>query len=320
MNPTISIVVPIYNVQNYLEDCIDSILSQSFKDFELILVDDGSTDNCLKICEKYKQLDNRIIVIHKQNEGLSSARNTGIEVACGDYISFIDSDDFIHKDMYKILYESTKKCNLDIAICNYKRVDEHIVLHNDEIKEYNKVFKYSNIEALNELYTNNRLIFTIVCNKLYKKNIFEDIKFDYGKSDEDEFIAHKILYKGLNIGYIDKELYFYRMRNDSITGSTFNIKRLDKLEALSNRIKFFKYINQIDLYNKSVKNYIDVFFWNYIKAKKELNNIDARLQEIKLLYNKLFIDMIRCNLISFNHKLMIVLFRISPKIYMKLVK
>ena len=318
MNPIISIVVPIYNVEKYLPQCIDSILNQSFKDFELILVDDGSTDNCLKICEDYKKLDKRVIVIHKENGGLSSARNAGIKVSRGKYIAFIDSDDFIHKDMYKVLYNNLKNNNLDISICNYTRVNENSLLNDNESNKLSKISKYNNIEALNELYTDNRLIFTVVWNKLYRRDIFENIVFDYGKSDEDEFIIHKILYKGLNIGYVDKDLYFYRIREDSITGSVFNIKRLDKLEALSNRIKFFKDIDQVELYDKAVKNFIDAFFWNYIKAKNELDNIDTKLYEIKLLYNELFIDMLRCKLISWKFKLIIILFRLNPKSYLKL--
>lgn len=115
--PKISIIVPIYNVEKYIEKCIQSILNQTFSDFELILVNDGSTDSCGEICDKYKKLDDRIIVIHKVNGGLSSARNAGIDIARGEYIGFIDSDDYIHEKMYEILYNNAITYNSDIVIC-----------------------------------------------------------------------------------------------------------------------------------------------------------------------------------------------------------
>ena len=127
----ISIIVPVYNVEKYLENCIESILNQTFKDFELILVDDGSTDNSGKICDIYEKKDSRIKVIHKNNGGLSSARNAGLDIACGKYVGFIDSDDSIHPRMYEILYDLIKKYESDISCCNYKKIYD---IFKDEIK------------------------------------------------------------------------------------------------------------------------------------------------------------------------------------------
>ena len=159
--PLLSIIVPVYNVEKYIERCIKSILNQSFTNFELILVDDGSPDNCGKICDEYKKKDSRIKVIHKKNGGLSDARNAGIERAKGEYIAFVDSDDFINKYMYEILYKNAKKWDADISICNFKmvcendRIDEDISVICEDAKVYGRN------EALNKLYSNENLQFIV---------------------------------------------------------------------------------------------------------------------------------------------------------------
>ena len=130
----ISIIVPVYNVDQYLENCIESILNQTFKDYELILIDDGSTDKSGEICDKYEKKDNRIKVIHKYNGGLSSARNAGLDLACGKYIGFVDSDDSIHPEMYEILYDLQQIYNADISVCSFKKVYENIDVKNKDIE------------------------------------------------------------------------------------------------------------------------------------------------------------------------------------------
>ena len=157
--PKISIIIPIYNLEKYLDKCIKSILNQTFKDFELILVNDGSTDKSGVICDNYKKVDDRIVVIHKENGGTSSARNIGIDIARGKYIGFVDGDDYIHENMYYELYENLIKNNSDISICKFVRVydNSEMKFSNNNLLEEN----YSNIEALKELYKENAVDFIV---------------------------------------------------------------------------------------------------------------------------------------------------------------
>ena len=261
----ISIIVPIYNVEKYLNRCIESILNQTFKDFELILVNDGSTDNSLEICKHYKDIDDRICIIDKKNGGLSSARNAGLDIAKGEYIGFVDSDDYIHPQMYELLYDTIIKNNSDLAICDYKKVFENESEIN-QIYSYNEscINTFSNIECLNRLYDkNNKIDFIIAWNKLYKKDLFNTVDFPLGKLHEDEFIAHKILYQTKKVTFINKKLYYYLQRENSIMGKGINIKTLDVLNALYDRIDFFKNNNLKDLYNKAIDMYIYKSFLYY---------------------------------------------------------
>ncbi|MDY4077588.1 MAG: glycosyltransferase family 2 protein [Clostridium sp.] len=271
MNELISIVVPVYNVEKYLKKCIDSIINQTYKNLEIILVNDGSTDNSGKICDEYVLKDNRIKVIHKKNEGLSSARNLGIDISNGEYIIFVDSDDWIKKDMIKKLYEIIQKDNSDISICNY------FLSYNEEDqiqKEKIEFCQFNNIEALKKLYDENfNIIMTISCCKLFKKNLFSDIKFPKGKIHEDEFTTYKLLYKSKKVSYTSEKMYYYRQREDSITHRKFDRQNLDAVEAFEERISFFKNIvkNKF-LYCKSVESLYFFCMKSYFLYEKESNS------------------------------------------------
>ena len=179
----ISIIVPVYNVEKYLNRCFDSILNQTFTDFELILVDDGSTDNSGIICYEYKTKDNRIKVIHKENGGLSSARNAGLDIARGKYIGFVDSDDFINKDMYKILFDTIQANNSDMVICDYYKVNEDDINKFRNLKcncENIKIKNLNNLESIDNLFlTGEKFIYA--WNKLYKRELFNDLRYEKGR-------------------------------------------------------------------------------------------------------------------------------------------
>ncbi|WP_270568128.1 glycosyltransferase, partial [Clostridium beijerinckii] len=263
----LSIIVPIYNVERYLDKCIDSILNQSFKDFELILVDDGSPDKCGDICNSYSKLDRRIKVIHKQNGGLSSARNAGLDIAVGEYIAFVDSDDWINGDMYDTLYCIAKENNADIVQCRFKKV------YND-IEEYVEISKKVNIidkiEALTNLiaYGEMHVQSVVTWNKIYKRMLFDDIRFPQGKIHEDEFTTYKFFYKSKKIVLCDDELYYYRQVDNSIMNTKFNKKRLDYLDALEEMYNFFKQNKK--LHNLVMIRYIDSYRTYYFKCKELL--------------------------------------------------
>lgn len=245
-NDLISIVVPIYNVDRYLEKCIDSIVKQTYTNLEIILVDDGSTDSCPEICDKYKEKDSRIIVIHKKNGGLSDARNSGILIAKGKYICFIDSDDCVALNYVERLYEKilTKKC--DIAVCSYDKVYDTVETFK-QIHTGSEII-FDNIEAIKDLFECDSFMGPMAWNKMYLTSLFRnhEILYPYGKINEDNFTTYKLFFHSKRIVYFDESLYFYMQRTDSITGLEFNEKRLDILQCLDETSLFLK-SNEIDL-------------------------------------------------------------------------
>ena len=316
----LSIIVTIYNREKYLEKCINSILNQTFNSFELILVNDGSTDRSADICDKYANLDSRVRVIHKKNGGVSSARNVGIDNSNGEYIGFVDSDDYIKDDMYEIMYTKAKEFLADIVICRCIDVKE------DEIKNVKKkekeniydinVKQYNNKEALNEIYTEKNALFISPVNKLYKKTIFDSIRYEINRIHEDDFIAHRLLYKAKKIIYIDKALYFYTISNDdSIMRSSYSKKRLDSVYALNDRVKFFKEKKEKDLFYLSQRYYIEMFIGNYYKARTQLNNINQELSKMKKDFNKQFIYLYKNPYYNWKEKILLTIFTINPTIY-----
>lgn len=289
--PLLSIIVPVYNVEKYIERCIKSILNQSFTNFELILVDDGSLDNCGIICDNYKKKDSRIRVIHKKNGGLSDARNAGIKIANGKYIAFVDSDDFINKYMYEILYKNAKKLDGDISICNFKiicendGIDENILISSEDIQVYDRN------EALNKLYGNESLQFTVAWNKIYKRKLFSNIRYDYGKCHEDEFIIHKLIYKSNKIVSCSEKLYYYFENDESIMRRKFNVNRVDGIEAMEKRMSFFREKALIELEYKTQNMFLYYFFPYYYKVKMELkdsNCLKKMKKQFKRNYKYLF--------------------------------
>lgn len=234
--PRLSIIVPVYNVEKYIHKCVDSILNQTFTDFELILVDDGSPDNCGKICDEYAKKDARVKVIHKENGGQSSARNKGLDVAKGAVIGFIDSDDVIELTMYEELMNFMDCKTLDIAIC-----DVYLVRGN-RIK---KQSMYSESQILNkERALNDNLsckIDNAVWNKIYKRKIFDKIKFTEGIVYEDVRIMPFLFYEAGRVGYLKKSLYYYYKHQNSTIAQSFNSKsRYDCFKGYKGRLEFAK--------------------------------------------------------------------------------
>lgn len=311
----ISIIVPVYNVEKYIEKCIQSILEQTFLDFELILVDDGSTDKSGYICDEYAAKDSRIKVIHKQNGGLSSARNEGLNICQGDYIGFVDSDDHIHRDMYEILYFNIKKYECEIAICEECIVKEYETVEN-EAYDNEDIELLNNIQALNYSY-NIKNIFIHSCNKLYKKNIFEDIRFPNGRIYEDQFITPKLLYSAEKIIYVKSKLYYYVQRDGSIINSKFSLKKLDKVYALECNMKFLREINQKNISNKAQKLYVDTLLWSDYIARKDLG-VNKELDVLRLSIKSNLLSIIKNPLITYKQKVLLVIYSINQKMYYKI--
>lgn len=209
----VSVIVPIYNVEKYLKQCIESILNQTFYDFELILVEDGSPDSCCKICDNYHLLDSRIVVIHKENGGLSDARNAGLEIAKGEYIVFVDSDDWIEPQYLEILYNKISEYNADIVICGYYITDENGNIEKNIVTK--KEYILDSNQALNEL-VKDKKIENYAWNKIYKYSLFKNIRYPVGKIFEDIYTTYKLFLLASKIGVINFSLYNYRHRLGSI--------------------------------------------------------------------------------------------------------
>lgn len=249
-NELISVIVPVYKVEDYLKRCVDSILNQTYENFELILVDDGSPDNCGQMCDIYAELDARIRVVHKENGGLSDARNAGLKVCTGDYIVFIDSDDWISKYYLEQLYCILKSTGSDVVECEVIKTDKMIM--EDENLPDAQYSEYNTEEALS-LLIQDKCFHQYVWNKIYRKSVIEDIWFEKGKTNEDEFWTYQVFGKSQKITKMNFELYYYFQRASSIMGTGFNIKRLDAIEAKAER-----------------QNYLDVNFPSLVK-KGRLN-------------------------------------------------
>lgn len=209
----ISIIVPVYKVEDYLRESVDSILAQTYKDLEVILVDDGSPDNCGKICDEYAEKDPRVKVIHSENGGLSAARNRGMEIAKGEYIGFIDSDDWIDNDMFEVLMQNLKTTGADICICGFHQdgpgsskvrsiAEDEVILPQDAVKGIIRG-KYS----------------SVVWNRLYKRKCLEDLKFPEGNVYEDVLISCRMLMKADKVSVSSAHPYHYRIRPRSITAT-----------------------------------------------------------------------------------------------------
>lgn len=236
----ISIIVPIYNNEKYCSKCIKSIVDQTYRNIEILIIDDGSTDNSLKICKEYAQKDNRIKVIHKENGGLSTARNLGLDNVTGEYIAFIDSDDYIHPKMIERLHSALISTKADISVCNLKYVDEdgkkikyypnHII--KNEILDRNTVF----VKSLEDF----GYYYTIVWNKLYKKRLWSQYRFPIAKFHEDDFCFHHILEQCNKICCVEECFYYYVQHKGSIMAEPSIQKNLDAIEAMLDRLIYYK--------------------------------------------------------------------------------
>lgn len=307
MEPLISIIIPVYKVESYLRRCIDSIINQTYNNIEIILVDDGSPDNSPAICDEYAKIDCRIKVVHKENGGLSDARNTGIENAKGNYITFVDSDDWVQPDYIETLQNNLLSNKADISI-----VENTPTTGKEPVKT--KLHQYpqslTSKKALERLFKNNEVSFTISCSKLYKKDLFNDIRFPIGKFHEDEFTTYKLFYNSKIITWNPTSLYNYFKRNDSITASRHPF---DLLEVYEERYLFFKNHGEKDL----LKYLLSPLCWQYLCAfwyhtkKADLTKSSSALQKFKF-----YVRDLKDVKISLIHAILLRIFATRPSLYL----
>ena len=248
-NPLISVIIPVYNVGKYLGKCLDSVINQTYRNLEIIIINDGSTDNSLEVATKYKNKDNRITLITQENKGLSGARNTGLDLASGDYIFFIDSDDYIKLNTLELFLNKLKENDYKMVISRHGHVIKGEVHPNT--KSYANF--YSAIDC-QKMLNNCDTVFVTVWNKLYKKDAFNTLRFSQGKINEDEAIMHHLY--GLNgtIGFVDDNTYFTLHRDDSIMYSSTAKRFFDGYyHAFLDRYEYYKANGQSELIKLALK-------------------------------------------------------------------
>lgn len=278
--PLISVIVPVYKVEAYLSRCIDSILAQTFKDFELILIDDGSPDNCGKICDDYAKKDSRIFVIHQKNGGVSVARNNAIEWTLknsnSQWLTFIDSDDWIHPRYLELLYTAANNLNVDISACEYKDAET--------MSSFSDITAYTTDKIISEeFYINNQITAVAPWCKLYKKSCFETIRYPVGIRYEDEFTTYKVLFKKPHIAYINEKLYFYYTNPSGFINSEWSPKRLDAITAHEEQILYFRKNG----FNKALKKVERILLWYIVSQIEITEKSDAYKSFSPELKNKL---------------------------------
>lgn len=264
--PCISVIVPVYKVEGYLHRCVDSILAQSFKDFELILVDDGSPDRCGAFCDAYARKDSRIHVIHQKNGGLSAARNTGIDWVMKNsssrWLTFVDSDDWVHSEFLAVLYRAAEETECKISACGFYRTG------GEEIP----AVKNWNIELLSadDYYCGNyhEGATPAACGKLYNRYLFKKLRYPVGKLHEDEFTTYLLLYEVGKIAVTPLSLYAYFQNPESITRSDWNPRRLHVLEAFEQQMQFAEETGNLRLLNKVTLQYIYSTYAHLEEAQK----------------------------------------------------
>lgn len=232
----ISVIVPIYNMEKYLKKCLDSIVGQSYKNLEIILINDGSTDNCGKICTSYQKMDGRIKVINKKNEGVSLARNAGLKIATGKYLGFVDSDDWLESTMYESLVKALvyNKCEISIGgyyLAKNKKIIKTFSFTDKKVLEKNTALKYL---------IGDEVIKSYLCNKLFRKELFTKLEFSKTTKFEDFQIMHKLFYKASKIAFVSKPLYYYLYRDNSRSNSNCLRSRLEFVKVNFERFYFIK--------------------------------------------------------------------------------
>lgn len=313
-NELISVIIPVYNVEKYLNKCIDSIVNQTYKNLEIILVDDGSLDKSSQLCDEWAKRDNRINVIHKVNGGVSSARNYGLEISKGEYISFVDSDDWVDKNTYQELLCHIKK---DIDFVSFGVLEEYDT-ETYQILNSNNYQIYKQKQIFNHILDDNSVA-GYVCNKLFKRSIIGNEKFDETlMSCEDIDFCTRISVMCNSIIHVDAKFYHYRRRNDSMTGEyKYNPYKLSVLTAYENIMPiFFKY--DVNDYYKLERNYLKIAL--NIKGRMVVSKVkdDLVLTRLNDIINKYFAKVVMDSNNSIIVKANIVLTRFFPSLLLKI--
>lgn len=278
----VSIVIPVYNVEPYLEECLNSVIGQTYKNLQIVLVDDGSTDNSGALCDLFAGRDARIEVIHQKNQGLSAVRNTGLAMARGEYLAFVDSDDLLHPEYVEKLYRIMNNENVDIVQCGFKRFQGKAPDMKPAECQDSDIEIVTGREMNRRIYTLGFIDNTVVWAKLYKKRVFEEISFPAGKVNEDTFVTYRLYYGLDKIALTKMPLYAYRYRKNSIMTTKVSMRNLDMLDAFEARMAFYSEKKDEELYYLCLEKYFYSITVLYEKARKR----SADKEIVEILYEK----------------------------------
>lgn len=303
MQPLISVIIPVYKVEAYLTACVESVLAQTYQNFELILVDDGSPDNCPQMCDAFAARDSRIRVIHKENGGLSSARNAGIDAAKGKYLAFLDSDDLWSPLFLERLYRAIQETGADFSVCMFHRFhgqpsealpDTVPTVALTQQEAFDCLFGGQNenmVLAPNKLY--DAALFSpinentaVAWNKLYDANVFRTIRYPLGKLHEDEAVIHEIIGAAPTVAWVSEEHYLYREAPNSITTSKFSLKRLDEMYAKEQRIQWFEARGMHGYADKTRIGYLSCLMRLYRTVQAEVEDLAEAKEACNRIYNR----------------------------------
>ncbi len=314
----ISVIVPIYNVEQYLPKCVDSILNQTYRNLEIILVDDGSTDASPKLCDEYAQKDPRVVVLHKENGGASSSRNAGLDMASGEYIAFVDSDDWLDSNMYTDMMEILLKHDADIVECGYKYIKENgsVIVSRENTGE---IREYDNISALDALYFGDQIwggISIVLWNKLYKKSVLSGMRLINSSVAEDSELTPKILHTCKKIVKINSNWYNFNIRPASLSRSKFKLRDLSAINARKSVADFFEEKCKTDSRLLKISEYTrDIYYSSYYScycrcyAERKDKTYRAEAKRLADTVNEMYDRNLFAK--SFKRKL----FRFSPVLY-----
>lgn len=284
----VSVIIPVYNVEMYLDRCITSVINQTYTELEIVLVDDGSADGSLKICEYYAKTDERIVVIHQENKGLSAARNKGIACCGGEFVTFLDSDDFLRADMIEKLFQDIQMYHADMSVCECERGGNDFFSSEFGTKENVSIVCYSGREIFENLFNNHKEMTIISCAKLYNKEIFCGYSFPLGVIHEDEYVIHHVLGKCNRVVYHFEKMYYHFLRYNSITQSDFSMRRLDVLAAFEDRFAFFEKMGDRELSLACKVDYMKRVQFLYYSILKYFPENKSKAYEIKKRYQEIY--------------------------------
>lgn len=284
METAISVIVPVYRVEKYLLACIDSILNQTFTDFELILVDDGSPDRCPEICDEVARRDARVRVIHQANAGLSAARNAGIEAAHGAWLSFVDSDDYIAPHFCEKLYQTAQRTNADCVMCSVQNVDESGKLIDSALMRVADEVKTGR-EVLRKIGRDDVTPYLTAWNKLYRRKLFNTLRYPAGRQNEDVFVFAELFCQVQRAVCVAEPLYFYRKRIDSIMNSAVTLRNLDEMWAYVNCFEHLQQDNEESILKETEKRVFAKLTGVYYRVTEEDRHSNKMKQAKKAQWN-----------------------------------
>lgn len=307
MEKLVSVIVPVFNVENFIDVCVESLIKQSYSNIEIILVDDGSTDSSARLCDKWATVDTRIKVIHQANGGLSAARNTGLNHAAGEYICFVDSDDFVQEDYVKCMVDAIEDTGAEVAFCDVvtsrwpalvSSITSNRILDAAECRRW-----------LDNLISREYALMVVSWNKLYKKELFENNRFEEGRLHEDEFMINKLIFSIEKMVYVPLEEYVYRMNSSGITGkeNEYNIAHLDAIDAYADRIDVSLENNDIGFAKNTLRNTLYKLADYYFKMEEHHHNtIKSKMRNVLDKYSEI---------VTTRQKFKYELFMLSPAVF-----